>query len=167
MVEDVQVFGGYVLHIGYLKFGSIQVNDLVNCSFDEIRRWPIRNNHTATHILNFALRNVLGDVVDQKGSLVGEEKFRFDYSCKKAPTGKQLEEIESISNAMVKKNEKMFFKDVSLAKAREISGLRAVFGEVYPDPVRVVSVGFDIDEMLNDPLNEKWKTSSIEFCGGT
>jgi alanyl-tRNA synthetase len=166
-VEDVQIFGGYVLHIGYLKFGSVAVSDQVNCSYDELRRWPLRNNHTSTHILNFALRRILGAVVDQKGSLVAPEKFRFDYSCKAAPTVAELEKIENICNEFIKKNHPMYFKDVPLAQAKQINGLRAVFGEVYPDPVRVVSVGFDIDEMLQDPTNAKWEESSIEFCGGT
>jgi alanyl-tRNA synthetase len=166
-VEDVQIFGGYILHIGYLKFGNLSVSENVNCSYDELRRWPLRNNHTSTHILNFALRKVLGNVVDQKGSLVGAEKFRFDYSCKSAPAVGELEKIENICNDFIKKNHLMYFKDVPLAKAKDINGLRAVFGEVYPDPVRVVSVGFDVDEMLKDPSNQKWQETSIEFCGGT
>jgi alanyl-tRNA synthetase len=81
-VENVQVYGGYVLHIGYLKYGSLNVGQQVLATFDELRRWPLRNNHTSTHILNFALKSVLGDAVDQKGSLVAPEKFRFDYSSK-------------------------------------------------------------------------------------
>lgn len=166
-VEDVQVFGGYVLHIGYLKFGSLSLADEIVCSFDELRRWPLRNNHTATHLINHALRTVLGSVVDQKGSLVAPEKFRFDYACKAAPTVAELEKVEDLTNAFVKANHQLYFKDVPLEDAKKINGLRAVFGEVYPDPVRVVSVGFDVDEMLKDPSNEKWKAASIEFCGGT
>ena len=132
-----------------------------------MRRWPLRNNHTATHIVNFALRSVLGDIVDQKGSLVGPDKFRFDYSCKSAPTVEQLAKVEDITNSFIKENYPMYFKEVPLDLAKQINGLRAVFGEVYPDPVRVVSVRFDIEEMLNDPSNPKWQESSIEFCGGT
>ncbi|TPX59424.1 alanine---tRNA ligase [Powellomyces hirtus] len=166
-VEDVQPFGGYVLHIGYLKYGSLSVGNTVNCSYDELRRWPIRNNHTATHILNFALREVLGDVVDQKGSLVAPEKLRFDFSAKNGPTIDQLTTIEDICNDFIKKNLKMYAKDVDLQKAKNINGLRAVFGETYPDPVRVVSIGQDVDKMLADPSNELWRSTSVEFCGGT
>ncbi|KAJ3147241.1 Alanine--tRNA ligase [Geranomyces michiganensis] len=166
-VEDVQPFGGYVLHIGYLKFGSLAVGNTVNCSYDELRRWPIRNNHTATHILNFALREVLGDVVDQKGSLVAPEKLRFDFSAKAGPTIEQLTTIEDICNDFIKKNLKMYAKDVDLTSAKAITGLRAVFGETYPDPVRVVSIGHDVDELLADPTNQKWRGTSVEFCGGT
>ncbi|KAJ3145925.1 Alanine--tRNA ligase [Geranomyces variabilis] len=166
-VEDVQPFGGYVLHIGYLKFGSLAVGNTVNCSYDELRRWPIRNNHTATHILNFALREVLGDVVDQKGSLVAPEKLRFDFSAKAGPTIEQLTTIEDICNDFIRKNLKMYAKDVDLNSAKAITGLRAVFGETYPDPVRVVSIGHDVDELLADPTNQKWRGTSVEFCGGT
>ncbi|KAI8816308.1 tRNA synthetases class II (A)-domain-containing protein [Fimicolochytrium jonesii] len=166
-VEDVQVFGGYVLHIGYLKYGQLSLEDELLCSYDELRRWPIRNNHTATHILNYALRDVLGDVVDQKGSLVSPEKLRFDFSAKAAPTVEQLQRIEEICNEFVKKNLKMYSKEVDLHLAKAINGLRAVFGERYPDPVRVVSIGHSIDELVTDPSNPKWHQTSIEFCGGT
>ncbi|KAJ3274728.1 Alanine--tRNA ligase [Terramyces sp. JEL0728] len=166
-VEDVQVFGGYVLHIGYLKYGSVQVGDELLCSYDELRRWPLRNNHTCTHILNFALRQILGAVVDQKGSLVAPEKFRFDYSCKNAPSVEELSKVEAIVNEFIKKNSSIYYKDVPLALAKQINGLRAVFGEVYPDPVRVVSVGNDVDELLKNPSNPEWAKTSIEFCGGT
>ena len=166
-VENCQVFGGHVLHIGHLKFGTINVGDNVTMSFDEIRRHPIKNNHTATHILNFALRNVVGDIVDQKGSLVIPGKLRFDYSCKGACSVEQITKVDEIVNNMIKEDKQVFYKDVPLEKAKQINGLRAVFGEVYPDPVRVVSVGIDVETMLNDPTNEKWKTTSIEFCGGT
>ncbi|KAJ1525582.1 Alanine--tRNA ligase, partial [Nowakowskiella sp. JEL0078] len=166
-VDDVQVFGGYILHIGYLKYGSLSVGDEVVSTYDELRRWPIRNNHSATHILNFALKKTIGDGVDQKGSLVAEEKFRFDYSAKAAPSPAQLEQIEAITNDFIERNLKVYSKEVSLAVGKSITGLRAVFGEVYPDPVRVISVGFDIEEILKNPSDPKWAETSIEFCGGT
>ncbi|KAJ3181566.1 Alanine--tRNA ligase [Gaertneriomyces sp. JEL0708] len=166
-VDDVQPFGGYILHIGYLKYGSLSVDDHVHCSYDELRRWPIRNNHTGTHILNFALRKVLGDIVDQKGSLVAPEKLRFDFSAKGAPTTEQMETIEEICNTFIQKNQTVYYKDVSLTEGKSISGLRAVFGETYPDPVRVVSIGVSVDELLANPSNPQWNETSIEFCGGT
>ena len=167
LVENVQVFAGHVLHIGHLKFGTVAVGDQPTLSFDEIRRALVRNNHTATHILNFALRKTVGEIVDQKGSLVVPNKLRFDYSCKSACTVDQISSVEAIVSEIIKKNANIYYKDVPLSQAKLINGLRAVFGEVYPDPVRVVSVGVDVEEMLKDPSNEKWKGVSVEFCGGT
>lgn len=166
-VENVQTFAGYVLHIGSLKYGSLKVGDEVISTFDELRRWPIRNNHTGTHILNFALREVLGDHIDQKGSLVAAEKLRFDFSHKSGIPIPELTKIENICSEWVAKNTKVYSKEMSLAEAKQIPGLRAVFGEVYPDPVRVVSIEFDVNEIQKDVTNPKWRTTSIEFCGGT
>ncbi|ANB15880.1 alanine--tRNA ligase [Sugiyamaella lignohabitans] len=166
-VENVQVYAGHVLHTGYIKYGELKVGDSVIVGYDELRRWPIRNNHTGTHVLNYALREVLGDGVDQKGSLVSPEKLRFDFSHKAAVSLKEIETIEDISNAYIKKNSSVYAKDVGLSLAKEINGLRAVFGETYPDPVRVVSVGVPVEDLLADPKNEKWAKVSIEFCGGT
>ena len=166
-VEDVQVFGGYVLHVGSMKHGSLKVGDSVNCSYDETRRWPLRNNHTATHILNHALKKVTGEEVDQKGSLVGQDKFRFDFNSRSGLTVAQVEQVENIADELVKRNYPVHTKDVPLALGKSINGLRAVFGETYPDPVRVVSIGADVDELLKDPSNPKWSEYSIEFCGGT
>ena len=89
-VQNVQVYAGYVLHTGYMKYGPLSVGDEVICEYDELRRWPIRNNHTGTHILNFALRKILGEGIDQKGSLVAPEKLRFDFSHKSAVSDPQL-----------------------------------------------------------------------------
>jgi alanyl-tRNA synthetase len=166
-VEDVQVFGGYVLHIGSLKFGSLSVNQNVLCAYDGIRRRSLQNNHTATHVVNYALREVLGDGIDQKGSLVSQTKFRFDFSCKEALNQQQIESVENICISVVGKDLKVFAKDVSLASAKSINGLRAVFGEVYPDPVRVVSIGASVDDLIADSSNSKWMKYSIELCGGT
>ncbi|KAI9784823.1 MAG: Alanine--tRNA ligase [Geoglossum umbratile] len=166
-VQNVQVYGGYVLHTGYIKYGSLSVGDEVLCEYDELRRWPIRNNHTGTHILNYALREVLGDTIDQKGSLVAQEKLRFDFSHKSAVSDSELQKIEDISTSYIRQNCRVYSKDVPLAIAREIEGVRAVFGETYPDPVRVVSVGVEIDELLKDAKNKEWRRVSVEFCGGT
>jgi alanyl-tRNA synthetase len=166
-VENVQVYAGYVLHTGYMKYGSFSVSDSVICEYDELRRWPIRNNHTGTHILNFALREVLGDGVDQKGSLVAQEKLRFDFSHKSAISDPELQKIEDKSTEYIRQNCQIFSKDVPLSIAHEITGARAVFGETYPDPVRVVSVGIPIDDILKNVKDERWAKISIEFCGGT
>ncbi|RKP10011.1 alanyl-tRNA synthetase [Thamnocephalis sphaerospora] len=167
IVENVQVYAGYVLHIGYLKYGKLSIGDEVVCTYDELRRWPLRNNHTGTHILNYALRMVLGDVVDQKGSLVAPEKLRFDFTCKSALTAEQLRKVEYICNEFIRRDTQVFAEDVPLHVAKAINGLRAVFGEVYPDPVRVVSIGYDVKDLVNDVSNPQWTDTSIEFCGGT
>lgn len=166
-VDNVQVYGGYVLHTGRIVEGKLAVGDHVIASYDELRRWPIRNNHTGTHVLNYALREVLGAGVDQKGSLVAAEKLRFDFLHKQALKTDELAAVESISTEYIRANKEVFARDVPLAQAREISGLRAVFGETYPDPVRVVSIGASVESLLADPSNAKWEKYSIEFCGGT
>ncbi|DAA77577.1 TPA_exp: Alanine--tRNA ligase [Trichophyton benhamiae CBS 112371] len=166
-VQNVQMYGGYVLHTGFIKYGNFSVNDSVIAEYDELRRWPIRNNHTGTHILNFALREVLGDGIDQKGSLVAAEKLRFDFSHKSAISDSDLEKIEAKSTDYIRQNCAVYSQEVPLATAREITGVRAVFGETYPDPVRVVSVGVELDEILKNVKDPRWEGVSIEFCGGT
>jgi alanyl-tRNA synthetase len=150
-----------------MKYGSFSVGENVICEYDELRRWPIRNNHTGTHILNFALREVLGDGVDQKGSLVAPEKLRFDFSHKSAISDLELQKIEDKSTEYIRQNCPVFTKDVQLSLAHEITGVRAVFGETYPDPVRVVSVGIPLEDILKNVKDERWGKISIEFCGGT
>lgn len=166
-VLDVQEYGGYIVHNGYLEYGELTAGDEVICEYDELRRQPIRNNHTGTHILNHALREVLGEEVHQKGSLVDQDKLRFDFSHKSQVTLPEIKKIEDLCNQYIKENKKTYFKDVDLDLAREIHGVRAVFGETYPNPVRVVSIGVDVDELLANPKNPEWRQVSVEFCGGT
>lgn len=166
-VLNVQVYAGYVLHTGYLKYGTLSVGDEVICEYDELRRWPIRNNHTGTHILNYALREVLGDNIEQKGSLVAADKLRFDFSHKSGISDADLQKIEDESTSYIRQNCGVYAQDVPLATAREIEGVRAVFGETYPDPVRVVSVGVEVEELLKNVKDPKWRKVSVEFCGGT
>jgi alanyl-tRNA synthetase len=166
-VKNVQVYGGYVMHTGYMNYGTLKVGDKVLCDYDELRRQPIRNNHTGTHILNFALKEVLGDEVNQKGSLVAPEKLRFDFSHKAGCTDAELVKIEEISTSYIRQNSEVYSKEVPLSLAREIQGVRAVFGETYPDPVRVVSVGVPVEDLLEDVHRPEWNKVSVEFCGGT
>ena len=166
-VLDVQASGGYIVHNGYLDYGNFKAGDEVICEYDELQRQPIRNNHTGTHILNHALREHLGDDVNQKGSLVDQEKLRFDFSHKAQVTLEELKKIEDSSNSYIKQNCKIYAKDVDLDVAKGIEGVRAVFGETYPNPVRVVSVGVEIETLLQDPKNPEWRKVSVEFCGGT
>lgn len=166
-VQNVQVYAGYVLHTGYITYGQFKLDEAVICEFDELRRHPIRNNHTGTHILNYALREVLGDEINQKGSLVSPEKLRFDFSHKAAVSDKDLAEIEKKSTSYIRQNTVVYALDVPLATAKQINSVRAVFGETYPDPVRVVSVGVPVEQLLENVQNPEWSNVSIEFCGGT
>ncbi|RKP13838.1 tRNA synthetases class II (A)-domain-containing protein [Piptocephalis cylindrospora] len=170
VVENVQVYAGYVLHAGVLRQGqgTLRVGQVLTCEYDEARRASLRSNHTATHLLNYALRKVLkGDEVDQKGSLVAAEKLRFDFSHPAALTTQELRGVEEACEEFVQRDLPVYSAEVPLSVAKAIHGLRAVFGEVYPDPVRVVSVGFDVDEVQADVGNSRWASSSVEFCGGT
>ena len=136
-------------------------------------------NHTMTHVLNYALKRVLiteqeagaaatsVTTIDQKGSLVDTEKLRFDFTWNGALSAQQVEKIEDIVNDHIKRGVPVFAEVVPLADASKICSLRAVFGERYPDPVRVISVGAAVQDLLADPTNPKWHDMSVEFCGGT
>jgi len=165
--DDVQKYAGYVMHIGAVQSGSIKKGDTVKIKVDYARRALVAKNHTCTHILNYALRQVLGAKVDQKGSLVDEAKLRFDFAHSKPIETEELQRIEDIVNTEIQKKHAVVFKEVSLDSAMKIGGLRAVFGETYPDPVRVLSVGPDVDKMLADRTTQWGVQYSVEFCGGT
>lgn len=165
-VKNVQVRGGYVLHIGTVE-GNFAVGDTVDLSIDEERRKNVMNNHSGTHVLNFALRQVLTSEADQRGSLVAPDKLRFDFTNKSAMTVEQVRKTEEICNTMIGKNEQMYAKEAPLAIAKSIQGLRAVFDETYPDPVRVVSVGIPVETLEKDPSHPAGTKTSVEFCGGT
>lgn len=164
-VKNTQVRGGYVLHIGTV-YGTLKVGDRVTLHLDEARRRPIMSNHTATHILNFALRGVLGEA-DQRGSLVAPDRLRFDFTAKGALSTGEIRRTEEIACAMIKDAKPVYAMDAPLAEAKAIQGLRAVFDETYPDPVRVVSIGIPVQELLDDPNSPAGSLTSIEFCGGT
>jgi alanyl-tRNA synthetase len=151
-VSDVQAYGGYILHTGFVERGSIPLGASVSCKVDYERRRRIAPNHSMTHVLNAALRKVLGDKVDQRGSLCSDEKLRFDFSHKQAMTLQELREVEELCQQAIQQSLNVTSQTLPLEEAKAIDGVRAVFGEVYPDPVRVVSVGND---------------TSVEFCGGT
>ena len=151
-VTDVQTYGGYILHTGRLVKGTAKVGEGVKCSVDYERRRKIAPNHTMTHVLNAGLKKVLGDGIEQRGSLCNDEKLRFDFSHKKALTLEELSEVELFVRGVIDLSQPVEDVLMKLADAQKIEGVRAVFGEVYPDPVRVVSVGAN---------------TSIEFCGGT
>ncbi|XP_054164989.1 alanine--tRNA ligase, cytoplasmic-like [Oppia nitens] len=166
-VSEVKVHGGYVIHIGKVGCGVVRVGDTFKLQIDEQRRKLIMNNHTGTHVLNFALRSVLSAESNQKGSLVSSDKLRFDFTNNGAMSVSQVKQTETISQQLIAKNEVVYAKDSSLASAKAIQGLRAVFDETYPDPVRVVSIGVSVDDLLADPMGSAGMQTSIEFCGGT
>ncbi|KAF5205205.1 Alanine--trna ligase [Thalictrum thalictroides] len=168
-VRNVQSYGGFVLHIGSVggECGRISVGDKVTCKVDYDRRALIAPNHTCTHMLNFALRKVLGDHVDQKGSIVLADKLRFDFSHGGPISADDLKKIELIVTEQIEDELDVFAREATLTDAKSIVGLRAVFGEVYPDPVRVVAIGRKVEELLADPNNNEWLSISTELCGGT
>lgn len=123
-------------------------------------------NHTGTHVLNFALQKVLKEV-DQKGSLVAPDRMRFDFSANQAVGFEKIKKVEEICQNLIDTHKPVYAKNCKLAEAKEINGLRAVFAETYPDPVRVVSVGIPIENLLDDPKGDQGTMTTVEFCGGT
>jgi len=165
-VQDTKRHDETVVHLGRVTSGEIKPGQRARCKVAPVRTLTMKN-HTSTHIMNWALREVLGDHVQQKGSLVDPQKTRFDFSHNKPVSPEELTRIEQLCNEQIDADYRVYTKEVAQKKAREINTLRAVFGEKYPDVVRVVSIGADIDEMIADPKNERWMKHSVEFCGGT
>ncbi|CAN5402264.1 alanine--tRNA ligase [soil metagenome] len=165
-VETTRVVGSYILHIGRVRSGKIRVGDSVNLLVSPHRE-ATEKNHTTTHLANWALREVLGDAVQQKGSLVDPEKLRFDFSHGKAMSDDEIARVESLVIERIVKSQSVYAEVAPQEQALKINGLRAVFGEKYPPMVRVVSIGVPVKELLSDPTNAKWREFSIEFCGGT
>jgi len=166
-IESAKSIGGYVLHVGHLTDGKLSVGEHVIITVDQDYRHRTQANHTATHLLNFALRKELGEGVQQKGSLVAPDRLRFDFSHHQALTLQELEHVQRHVNVQIEEALAVDAMVAPLEQAKKIRGVRAVFGEKYPDPVRVVSIGATVSDLLADPDNEKWARCSIEFCGGT
>jgi alanyl-tRNA synthetase len=158
-VTDTQRLMDCVLHIGQVMEGRLNVGQVAEMEVGGDRIHTMRN-HTATHLLNWALRRVLGDHVDQKGSLVDHLKTRFDFSHDKPLTAGEIAEIERLVNELIQADLPVTAIPLPLGKAKKIPGVRAMFGEKYPDPVRVVMIG---PESAEDATPDY----SVEFCGGT
>jgi alanyl-tRNA synthetase len=158
-VEDTQRLGDSVLHIGTLVEGTLKVGQTVTATVNPMR-FATMKNHTATHLLNFALRKVLGEHVEQKGSLVDDGKTRFDFSHDKPLTGDEICQVERMVNWLIHRDLPVTPVTMPLAEAKKLPGVRAVFGEKYPDPVRVLMIGAEKPEQVTTDL-------SVEFCGGT
>lgn len=170
-VIDTQSLGGYVLHTCY--HSKALQNSLISCGspveplVNQERRQKIAPNHTMTHLLNHALRLVCKEKIQQKGSLVTDEKLRFDFTSSRPLSSQDLINVEKLVNGMIDQKIKVYTSIVPLASAMKIKGIQAVFGESYPDPVRIVAVGVPIEDVLLDNENPKWESFSIELCGGT
>ncbi len=149
-VDDTQKSGDANVHFGAVEQGSLKVGDSIEAVVDADRRQAIRLNHTATHLMHAALRQVLGDHVTQKGSLVAPDRLRFDFSHYEGVTAEQLQGIEDLVNAEIRKNTPAQTEHMTYDDAIE-SGAMALFGEKYGDKVRVLRVG----------------DFSVELCGGT
>ncbi|EJD4206691.1 alanine--tRNA ligase [Escherichia coli] len=149
-VEDTQKYGQAIGHIGKLAAGSLKVGDAVQADVDEARRARIRLNHSATHLMHAALRQVLGTHVSQKGSLVNDKVLRFDLSHNEAMKPEEIRAVEDLVNAQIRRNLPIEtnIMDLEAAKAK---GAMALFGEKYDERVRVLSMG----------------DFSTELCGGT
>jgi alanyl-tRNA synthetase len=166
VVEMTRVVAGYVLHVGHVKHGKMEVGDSVEADVLGGRE-RIQQNHTATHLANWALREVLGDHVQQKGSLVDDEKLRFDFVHQKALAEEELGKVETLVAERIERQWPVYTQIAPQEQALKIHGLRAVFGEKYPPMVRVVSIGAKVEDLLADPTNPQWRQYSVEFCGGT
>ncbi|EGJ3413433.1 alanine--tRNA ligase [Salmonella enterica subsp. houtenae] len=149
-VDDTQKYGQAIGHLGKLSAGALQVGDAVQADVDEARRARIRLNHSATHLMHAALRQVLGAHVAQKGSLVSDKVLRFDFSHNEAMKPLEIREVEDLVNAQIRRNLPIetHIMDLEAAKAK---GAMALFGEKYDERVRVLSMG----------------DFSTELCGGT
>lgn len=149
IVTDTVKMGDAIAHRGHTNT-AIKLGDTVNASVDFTRRDAIRLNHSATHLMHSALKKVLGEHVNQKGSLVDADRLRFDFSHFEAVTDDQLTEIENLVNGQIRANHSLDTKLMEL-EAAKASGAMALFGEKYDEKVRVVSMG----------------EFSVELCGGT
>ncbi|MCL2247949.1 MAG: alanine--tRNA ligase [Oscillospiraceae bacterium] len=149
-VSGVEVSGGEkYLHHGKMRSGTLSVGDIVSSELDEKRRSAIKRAHTATHIMHEVLRRVLGDHVNQAGSLVEPDKLRFDFTHFSALTAEELSNIEALVNEAILSGHNVSVKEMSIDDAKKL-GATALFGEKYGDTVRVVQAG-----------------DSVELCGGT
>ncbi|KTD65754.1 alanyl-tRNA synthetase [Legionella spiritensis] len=149
-VHDTQRVGQAIVHHGRMIKGTMKVGDAVDAEVDSKRRAAIRLNHTATHLLHAALKQIVGSHVQQKGSLVDAERARFDFSHHEALSAEQIRRIETLVNDKIRENDEAITRIMTLDEAKK-SGAVALFGEKYSDEVRVLSLG----------------DFSMELCGGT
>lgn len=160
-VTDTQKKGdGLFVHFGKVTKGTVKTGEAVELKVDHIRRTRLRSNHSATHLVHEALREVLGTHVAQKGSLVAPERLRFDFSHPKPISADELERVEAMANEIVVQNGPVTTRLMSVDDAIA-EGAMALFGEKYGDEVRVVSMGTGVAG------DKAGKPYSVELCGGT
>jgi len=161
-VTDTQKRAGDLfVHLGTVESGELKLGTALALDVDHTRRSAIRANHSATHLLHEALRQVLGDHIAQKGSSVDDKRLRFDFVHQKPITPEELRQVEDIANNVVLENDEVTTRLMAVDDARE-AGARALFGEKYGDEVRVVSMGKMPRDTGSNALG--W---SVELCGGT
>src|SRR5262249_54159916 len=160
-VTDTQKKGDVLAHVGTVEEGTLMLGAALALDVDHARRSAIRQNHSATHLLHEALRQVLGDHVAQKGSLVAPDRLRFDFSHPKPMSAAEIERVEDIANDIVIQNSPVTTRLMAVDDAIA-SGARALFGEKYGDEVRVVAMGQSPDGTGSNTMG--W---SVELCGGT
>jgi alanyl-tRNA synthetase len=161
VTETQKKAGDLFVHLGTVEQGTIKLATALSLNVDHDRRGAIRANHSATHLLHEALRQVLGDHIAQKGSLVAPDRLRFDFMHPKPITPEELRRVEDIANEVVLENDEVTTRLMAVDDARD-AGARALFGEKYGDEVRVVVMGKSAREHGSNALG--W---SVELCGGT
>lgn len=171
---------GLIIQKGIVELGSFKVGDLVNITFNAEKRRKIKANHSATHLLHYAIRTVLGDTVTQKGSYVDDKRLRLDVACDNQISAENLSKIEEIVNSLIIQNTPIKTELMGIEEAKK-TGAMALFGEKYGKQVRVVSMGLTkvkeeeinssenalVNSLSSLSDNKKEKYCSIEFCGGT
>ncbi len=162
VLETQKKLGDLFVHLGTVEAGSFKSGDEVELAVDHARRTATRANHSATHLLHEALRQVLGPHVAQKGSLVSPDRLRFDFSHTKPMRADELRAVEDMANAVLIGNTAVVTRLMGLDDARQ-SGAMALFGEKYGEEVRVVSMGAPRSD-AKPGANKAW---SVELCGGT
>src|ERR1700709_996603 len=161
-VTDTQKKAGDLfVHVGTVEQGTLKPGTALQLEVDHARRSSIRAHHSATHLLHEALRQVLGDHIAQRGSMVAPDRLRFDFGHQKPITAEELARVEDIANEVVLENDEVTTRLMGVDDARD-AGARALFGEKYGDEVRVVSMGKHSREHGQNALG--W---SVELCGGT
>ena len=161
-VTDTQKkLGDLFVHVGIVESGELKLGTALQLEVDHGRRSSIRAHHSATHLIHEALRQVLGDHIAQRGSMVAPDRLRFDFVHPKPITAEELARVEDIANDVVLENDEVTTRVMGVDEARE-AGARALFGEKYGDEVRVVSMGRTARERGANALG--W---SVELCGGT
>lgn len=143
-------YKGIIAHVGKLEQGSVKVGDTVTATIDTVRRQKIANNHTATHLLHWALHQVLGEHTKQAGSVVDPYRLRFDFSHNKALSREEIRKIEDLVNAKIRTNMNVKSYEIPYEEAQKKSEIKQFFGEKYSSQVRVIDIDF-----------------SKELCGGT